>query len=137
MSAAPSPSSSSSAVSPVLTSPILKWLDKQAESPASIWALAALNTAVLPIAAKSVPGMPSVVQSIAFTAVYGGAGYVSHVGDSENGAGIATAWCLSWSFLNARRAVTSARPVPLLMVLATTYNVAVYGTKTLHVNGYL
>ncbi|ORX43580.1 hypothetical protein DM01DRAFT_1387111 [Hesseltinella vesiculosa] len=120
-----------------LKSPALRWLDHQADSPMTVWGLSAFNLAVLPLAAKSVPGMPSVIQSIVFSAIYGGAGYVSYVGDSENGAGIATAWCLSWSFLNARRAIQSARPAPLLMVLATSYNIAVYGTKTLKVNGYI
>ncbi|KAI9306363.1 hypothetical protein BJ944DRAFT_160028 [Cunninghamella echinulata] len=115
----------------------LSWLDKQANSPLTVWSLSALSLATLPLAAKKAPGIPSIFQAIAFSAIYGGAGYVTYVGDSENGAGIATAWSLSWSFLNAKSAIKSCKPIPLMMVAATTYNIFVYGNKTLKVNGYI
>ncbi|KAI8338236.1 hypothetical protein BC941DRAFT_425001 [Chlamydoabsidia padenii] len=115
----------------------LNFLDKQANSPYYIWGLSALSLATLPLSARKTPGMPSVIQSLVFSAIYGGAGYVTFVGDSENGAGIATAWCLSWSFLNARTALQSCKPVPLAMVAATTWNILLYGKKTLKVNGYM
>ncbi|KAI8080058.1 uncharacterized protein BX664DRAFT_342201 [Halteromyces radiatus] len=117
--------------------PPVTFLDHQANTPTSIWGLSALSLATLPLSARKAPGMPSVIQSLLFTAIYGGAGYVTHVGDSENGAGIATAWCLSWSFLNAKKAILSCKPVPLLMVAATSWNILVYGNKTLKVNGYI
>ncbi|ORZ07099.1 hypothetical protein BCR42DRAFT_360633, partial [Absidia repens] len=112
-------------------------IDKQANSPLSIWSLSALSLATVPLSARKAPGMPSVIQSLLFSAIYGGAGYVTFVGDHENGAGIATAWCLSWSFLNARTALQSCKPVPLAMVAATSWNILVYGKKTLKANGYL
>ncbi|CAO3648098.1 unnamed protein product [Cunninghamella blakesleeana] len=115
----------------------ISWLNQQANSPITVWGLSALSLATLPLAAKKVPGIPSIFQSIAFGAIYGGAGYVTYVGDSENGAGIATAWSLSWTFLNAKTALKSCKPIPLLMVGATAYNVLVYGNKTLKVNGYI
>lgn len=44
----------------------------------------------IPAAVAKKPGVPSFFQCTAFSAIFGGAGYVSHVGDPENGAGIAT-----------------------------------------------
>ena len=45
------------------------------------------------------------------------------------------AWCLSWSFLNAKRAVMSLKPLPLAMVAAVAADTVIYGKKTLQVNG--
>ncbi|KAG2237954.1 hypothetical protein INT48_002515 [Thamnidium elegans] len=108
---------------------ITTWIDKQSESPYPIWALSAacknLPIALLPLAVKKSPGVPSMFQTMAFA------------GDSENGAGIATAWCLSWSFLNAKSAIKSMRPVPIAFLAAVTLNTVIYGKKTLKVNGYL
>lgn len=102
------------------------------------------------------------MQSVAFGGIFAGAGYVTHVGDADNGAGIATgtvrasvdiriapdpffflsrlcalAWCLSWAFLNARRALMSFKPVPMAMVAMAALDTAIYGKKTLKVNGYI
>ncbi|KAG1118617.1 hypothetical protein G6F42_013156 [Rhizopus arrhizus] len=63
--------------------------------------------------------------------------YVTNAGDAENGSGIATAWCLSWSFLNAKTAFKSMRPVPIALLGAVTLNTVIYGKKTLQVNGYI
>jgi hypothetical protein len=49
-----------------------------------------LAAAAIPAALAKKPGVPSFFQNAAFAAIFGGAGYVSHVGDPENGAGIAT-----------------------------------------------
>lgn len=76
-------------------------------------------------------------QSMAFSGIFAGAGYVTNAGDSENGAGIATAWCLSWTFLNAKTALKSMRPVPIALLTAVTLNTVIYGKKTLKVNGYI
>ncbi|ORZ01580.1 hypothetical protein BCR43DRAFT_487153 [Syncephalastrum racemosum] len=113
------------------------WVDKQAETPYPIWAFSALSLATIPLAVKKLPGMPSMMQSVAFGAIFAGAGYVTNVGDADNGAGIATAWCLSWAFLNARRAVMSFKPVPMAMVAMAALDTAIYGKKTLKVNGYI
>ncbi|KAI7863593.1 altered inheritance of mitochondria protein 19 [Spinellus fusiger] len=113
------------------------WIDRQANSPFPIWGMSALSFATLPLSVKGAPGMPSVLQSLAFGGIFAGAGYVSHTGDVDNGAGIATAWCLSWAFLNAKSAILSKRPVPLFMVAAVTANTVIYGKKYLQVNGYL
>ncbi|CDH52154.1 hypothetical protein RO3G_10011 [Lichtheimia corymbifera JMRC:FSU:9682] len=112
-------------------------VDKLAQSPYPIWSLSALTCASLPYSVKKIPGMPSMFQTMAFTAIFAGAGYVTHVGDAENGAGIATAWCLSWSFLNARRAITSLKPLPIALFAAVAANTVIYGKKTLEVNGYI
>ncbi|KAI9274760.1 altered inheritance of mitochondria protein 19 [Phascolomyces articulosus] len=115
----------------------LTWIDQQANSPYPIWALSALSFASIPLAAKRLPGIPSILQSFAFGGIFAGAGYVTHVGDAENGAGIATAWCLSWSFLNAKRAITSMKPVPLVLLSTVVLDTVIYGKKTLQVNGYI
>jgi hypothetical protein len=49
-----------------------------------------LAVAAIPAALAKKPGMPSFFQCAAFSAIFGGAGYVTNAGDSENGAGIAT-----------------------------------------------
>ncbi|KAI8145226.1 hypothetical protein BJV82DRAFT_605398 [Fennellomyces sp. T-0311] len=66
------------------------WIDKQANSPYPMWALSALTFATVPFSVKKIPGMPPMLQSMAFGAIFAGAGYVTSVGDAENGAGIAT-----------------------------------------------
>ncbi|KAI9313695.1 altered inheritance of mitochondria protein 19 [Dichotomocladium elegans] len=113
------------------------WIDRQANSPYPIWALSALSFSTIPFAVKKMAGVPSMLQSMAFGAIFAGAGYVTHVGDTENGAGIATAWCLSWTFLNARRAITSMKPIPLALFAAVSADTIIYGKKTLEVNGYI
>ncbi|KAI8371375.1 altered inheritance of mitochondria protein 19 [Radiomyces spectabilis] len=117
--------------------PPLTWIDKQANSPFPIWALSAASFATVPMAVKNLPGMPSLLQSMAFGCIFAGAGYVTNVGDPENGAGIATAWCLSWAFLNARKAIRSCKPVPLALVTLAATDAFIYGRKTLQVNGYI
>ncbi|GAB5585893.1 hypothetical protein Unana1_00793 [Umbelopsis nana] len=112
-------------------------IDKLADSPYPAWALSALSAAAIPSALAKAPGVPSFFQCAAFSAIFGGAGYVSHVGDPENGAGIATAWCLSWSFLNIRSALQAKRPLPLLLAATVAADTIIYGQKTLKVNGYL
>lgn len=47
------------------------------------------------------------------------------------------AWCLSWSFLNAKSAIKSMRPVPIALLAAVTLDTVIYGKKTLKVNGYI
>ncbi|KAL1927020.1 hypothetical protein VTP01DRAFT_5350 [Rhizomucor pusillus] len=106
------------------------WLDRQANTPYPIWAMSALSFAAVPFAVKKVPGVPSMVSNMIFGAIFAGAGYVTHVGDAENGAGISTAWCMSWSFLFGRRALTSMKPMPLLLVATAATDIAIYGKKT-------
>ncbi|GAA5816086.1 hypothetical protein MFLAVUS_009608 [Mucor flavus] len=115
---------------------ISTWIDKQSETPYPIWALSAASIALLPLAVKKSPGVPSMFQTMAFAGIFGGAGYVTNAGDSENGAGIATAWCLSWSFLNAKSAIKSMRPVPMVFLAAVTLNTVIYGKKTLKLDYY-
>ncbi|CAO3672419.1 unnamed protein product [Umbelopsis ramanniana] len=112
-------------------------LDKLADSPYPAWALAALSAVAIPAAVAKKPGVPSFFQCTAFSAIFGGAGYVSHVGDPENGAGIATAWCLTWSFLNLRSALKAKKPLPWLMAASVAADTVIYGQKTLKVNGYI
>ncbi|OAD05952.1 hypothetical protein MUCCIDRAFT_106511 [Mucor lusitanicus CBS 277.49] len=104
---------------------ITAWIDKQAESPYPMWALSAATLATLPLSVKKAPGIPGLFQTMAFA------------GDAENGSGIATAWCLSWSFLNAKSALKSMRPVPIALLGAVALNTVIYGKKTLQVNGYI
>ncbi|RUS21351.1 hypothetical protein BC937DRAFT_92940 [Endogone sp. FLAS-F59071] len=132
-------------------------INKFANSPYPAWALSALCVATIPAAFKAVPGVPSYIQSIAFGTIFAGSGYaniyiyiylcalphvftrnhpstpryVTSTGDVDNGAGITTAWTLTWSFLNLRPAVTSARPLPLLLATTVLGNMAIYGKKTL------
>ncbi|OAD67472.1 hypothetical protein PHYBLDRAFT_69347 [Phycomyces blakesleeanus NRRL 1555(-)] len=98
--------------------PTTSWIDKQGNSPLPIWALSGLTFAAVPMAVKKAPGVPSLLQSMAFGAIF-------------------AAWCLSWTFLNAKRAVLSGKPFPLLMVAAVAADTAIYGKKYLQVNGYL
>ncbi|KAI7900096.1 altered inheritance of mitochondria protein 19 [Cokeromyces recurvatus] len=113
------------------------WIDKQSNSPYPIWALSALTLATLPLSIRKSPGIPSLFQTIAFSSIFAGAGYVINTGDAENGSGISTAWCLSWSFLNAKTALKSMKPVPITLLSAVTLNTIIYGKRTLKVNGYL
>lgn len=62
---------------------------------------------------------------------------MTNAGDSENGSGIATAWCLSWAFLNGKTAIKSMKPAPLVLLSAVTLNTVIYGKRTLEVNGYM
>ncbi|KAI8336485.1 altered inheritance of mitochondria protein 19 [Blakeslea trispora] len=119
------------------SSPATTWIDKQSDSPYPVWALSAATLAALPLAVKRSPGVPSMFQSMAFSAIFAGAGYVINVGDAENGSGIATAWCLSWSFLNAKTALKSMKPAPLALFGLVGLNTVIYGKKTLKVNNYL
>ncbi|KAL9541880.1 hypothetical protein PS6_010083 [Mucor atramentarius] len=128
-----SSSSSSPATEQPVENKITAWIDKQSESPYPMWALSAATLATLPLSVKKMPGIPGLFQTMAF-AVYS---YVTNAGDAENGSGIATAWCLSWSFLNAKAAFKSMRPVPIALLGAVTLNTVIYGKKTLQVNGYI
>ncbi|KAM3582464.1 hypothetical protein VKS41_005108 [Umbelopsis sp. WA50703] len=112
-------------------------LDVAAESPYPAWAMSALSVAAIPAALAKKPGMPSFFQCAAFSAIFGGAGYVTNAGDSENGAGIATAWCLTWGFLNFRSAIQSRKPFPLLMAAVVASDAVIYGKKSLKDNGYI
>ncbi|KAI9478647.1 MAG: altered inheritance of mitochondria protein 19 [Benjaminiella poitrasii] len=113
------------------------WIDKQSNSPYPVWALSALTLATLPLSARKSPGIPSVLQTVAFSAIFAGAGYVINTGDADNGSGISTAWCLSWSFLNAKTAMKSMKPVPITLLSAVALNTIIYGKRTLKVNGYI
>ncbi|RKP07884.1 hypothetical protein THASP1DRAFT_30296 [Thamnocephalis sphaerospora] len=70
-------------------------------------------------------------QLTGFTAAFGIAGYAIQQGDSDNGAGIATAWSLTYLFLNGRQALRTMRPAPLLLVGLTLGNLAAYGGRAL------
>ncbi|KAL7321776.1 hypothetical protein PS15m_001510 [Mucor circinelloides] len=132
-----SSSSSSPATEQPVENKITAWIDKQSESPYPMWALSAATLATLPLSVKKMPGIPGLFQTMAFAGIFAGAGYVTNAGDAENGSGIATAWCLSWSFLNAKAAFKSMRPVPIALLGAVTLNTVIYGKKTLQVNGYI
>lgn len=112
-------------------------IDKKAESPYPILALSVLNLATVPVSFRKAPGLPHPLISIGFSFIFAGAGYVINTGDTDNGAGIATAWSLSWAFLHAKKAVLSRKPLPIALLGAVTANAYIYGKKTLKVNGYL
>ncbi|CEG68734.1 hypothetical protein RMATCC62417_04939 [Rhizopus microsporus] len=120
-----------------MTENLFERIDKQSESPYPVWALSAFNLATVPASFRNAPGLPHPIVSIAFSAIFAGAGYVVNTGDSDNGSGIATAWGLSWAFLHAKKAILSRKPLPLALLGAVTVNTYVYGKKTLKVNGYL
>ncbi|EPB89543.1 hypothetical protein HMPREF1544_03627 [Mucor circinelloides 1006PhL] len=136
-------SSSSPATEQPVENKITAWIDKQSESPYPMWALSAATLATLPLSVKKMPGIPGLFQTMAFAGIFAGAGQVFRYKDAdttcdaENGSGIATAWCLSWSFLNAKTAFKSMRPVPIALLGAVTLNTVIYGKKTLQVNGYI
>ncbi|KAL1921374.1 uncharacterized protein VTP21DRAFT_11090 [Calcarisporiella thermophila] len=111
-------------------------LDILSKSPYPVWALAGLSALATPLAGK-VPGIPSAIQGLGFAGIFGFSGYVTNTGDYENGAGITTAWCLAWSFLNLRRAIISFRPASLLLGGAVMANTVIYGRRTLIDNGYI
>ncbi|GAN05830.1 hypothetical protein MAM1_0102d05306 [Mucor ambiguus] len=129
-------SSLASATEQPVENKITTWIDKQSESPYPMWALSAASNYII-----RAPGIPGLFQTMAFAGIFAGAGqiysYVTNAGDAENGSGIATAWCLSWSFLNAKSALKSMRPVPIILLGAVTLNTVIYGKKTLQVNGYI
>ncbi|KAG1495229.1 hypothetical protein G6F52_013064 [Rhizopus delemar] len=96
-----------------------------------------IDLATVPASFRKAPGLPNPLISLGFSFIFAGAGYVVNTGDTDNGAGIATAWSLSWAFLHAKKAILSRKPLPIALLGAVTANAYVYGKKTLKVNGYL
>jgi len=82
----------------------------------------------LPQSSKKLPGMPSVLSTIAFTTIFAGTGYVTNTGDLENGAGISTAWSLCYLMINAKNGLKSLRPWPVMLTGLAGINAASYGT---------
>ncbi|KAK9729287.1 hypothetical protein K7432_000435 [Basidiobolus ranarum] len=83
----------------------------------------------MPLSLRRLPGVPSFIQTPSFAAIFGGAGYVTSCGDYENGAGIATAWSITYLVLNVNKAIRSKRPIPILMLTAVAGNGFIYGQK--------
>ncbi|OZJ06002.1 hypothetical protein BZG36_01158 [Bifiguratus adelaidae] len=112
-------------------------LDRLAETPYPAWVIAGLSALSIPKAIRREPGVPSYFQAVAFAAIWTGSGFIIRTGDVENGAGIATAWGLTWSFLNMRKALASKQPAPVALALAVGSTTLLYGKKTLELNGYI
>ncbi|KAF9498917.1 hypothetical protein BDN71DRAFT_1503630 [Pleurotus eryngii] len=74
--------------------------------------------------------IPNFLFRAGFSAIYGGAGYVLSTGDTRNGCGISTAWCIAYLMLNARKTLTAPRhPLGLLLTGSVTACTALYGTE--------
>ncbi|GAA96110.1 uncharacterized protein L969DRAFT_43635 [Mixia osmundae IAM 14324] len=73
------------------------------------------------------PGLPPFVQLSGFWLIFGFSGYAT-TKDWQNGAGISTAWSMSYLFLNAKRAVKSRGPAALALTSVMLGNLAIYGT---------
>ncbi|KAF9361549.1 hypothetical protein BGX34_007081 [Mortierella sp. NVP85] len=70
---------------------------------------------------------------MAFSAVWAGSGYMKYAKDPDNGSGTTTAWCLTYSFLFLKRAITQPRPMPSLVAAGVLTNLVISGRKTMEV----
>jgi uncharacterized membrane protein (UPF0136 family) len=95
------------------------------------WCMSGLCAAMLPFNGRPALALPSTMQLLGFTTMFGIAGYAIQQGDPDNGAGIATAWSLTYLFLNARKAWQTPRPAPLLLASVALGNLYAYGGRTL------
>ncbi|KAH7887301.1 hypothetical protein F5I97DRAFT_1951056 [Phlebopus sp. FC_14] len=73
---------------------------------------------------------PPYLHRVGFSLVFGGAAYVLSTGDERNGSGIATAWSLTYLFLNLKASLRSPRhPLTLAMAGGAAGCAALYGTE--------
>ncbi|GAA5918100.1 hypothetical protein JCM1841_005253 [Sporobolomyces salmonicolor] len=103
------------------------WVCNVAESPITAWSTSALMLAAVPLCVKNPLGFPHLVQLPLFAAIFGGSGYMVHVGDPVNGSGTTTAWSLTYLFLNGRKALVSRRPGPIALAAAAAAQAGTYG----------
>jgi len=67
---------------------------------------------------------------VGFMAAFGTAGYAISAGDVRNGSGIATAWSLTYLFLNLRRSLKAPRnALSLAMAGGAAACAGIYGTE--------
>ncbi|KAJ1910548.1 hypothetical protein IWQ60_010595, partial [Tieghemiomyces parasiticus] len=83
------------------------FLDRWARSPYPAWANSALCLTAFQLALRKVPGLPYPLYSFGFAVPFALAGYASHIHDYEIGAGVCTAWSLSWALVHSYKAVRS------------------------------
>jgi len=70
------------------------------------------------------------IHRVGFAFVFGGAGYAISTGDVRNGSGIATAWSLTYLFLNLRKSLKAPRnPLSLAMSGGAMACAGIYGTE--------
>ncbi|EIW76511.1 hypothetical protein CONPUDRAFT_169030 [Coniophora puteana RWD-64-598 SS2] len=105
-----------------------------AQSKGPAFALATLfgASAIIPHTALNAGAayIPPFLQRFGFSAVFGVAGYVLGSGDVRNGSGIATAWSLTYLFLNLRKSVKAPRhPLSLGLAGAAAASAGLYGTE--------
>ncbi|OLL26804.1 Altered inheritance of mitochondria protein 19 [Neolecta irregularis DAH-3] len=99
---------------------------KYATSPWPTWGFSAALAASVPRSSRTLTGMPSMVSAIAFSAIFAVTGFVTNTGDLENGAGISTAWSLCYLMVNAKTALKSLRPWPVMLTGLAGMNAASY-----------
>lgn len=89
--------------------------------------LSALSLAALPQARRHTFGYPSVMQCNFYAGIFGCAAYALASGDTMNGPGLTASWSAIWLFFNGRKALTSGRPLPVVMSLAVASIGSIYG----------
>ncbi|CAG8604602.1 1839_t:CDS:2 [Paraglomus brasilianum] len=100
-----------------------------AKTPYPAWAMSALCFASTPAAMMKLTGIPSLLELSAFGFIFAGAGYITSTGDITNGSGTTTAWSLSYTLFNMKRAVKSKKPLPLILVSGALANAALHGKQ--------
>ncbi|GAA5860570.1 hypothetical protein JCM1840_000303 [Sporobolomyces johnsonii] len=103
------------------------WVSNVAESPIAAWSTSGLMLAAVPLCVRNPLGFPHLVQLPLFAAIFGGSGYMVHVGDPVNGSGTTTAWSLIYLFLNGRKALVSRRPGPIALAAVAAAQAGTYG----------
>ncbi|CAL1699868.1 unnamed protein product [Somion occarium] len=73
------------------------------QSPWPMWTVAGIFLASSIVPPN--PLRPPLMYRLGFGAIFSGAGYVISTGDVYNGTGIATAWSLTYLFLNLRKSL--------------------------------
>ncbi|KAI8605259.1 hypothetical protein EDD21DRAFT_364043 [Dissophora ornata] len=101
---------------------------KLAASPLPEWTLSGLCAASAPLA-KAGSGFPHFGIMMGLSAVWAGSGYMKYMGDSENGSGTTTAWCLTYLFFNLKRTLRQPKPMPSLVLSSVLINLAISGRK--------
>ncbi|KAI8058370.1 hypothetical protein BDF22DRAFT_772893 [Syncephalis plumigaleata] len=108
------------------------YIDRWSQSALPVTAMSVMCGVAIPFSGMARLALPSHMQLLGFTSIFGMAAYANHKKDIDNAAGIATAWSLVYLFVNGRAALRTLRPAPLLLLAAATGNATIYGKRAIN-----